>query len=74
MPREKEGFRDQLGALMERFPGRDVIDIKEAAELLGCSPRTLREHKGFPIIKIGNPRGHGAVRVSLVQLARWMSV
>lgn len=74
MPREKEGFRDQLGALMERFPGRDVIDIKEAAELLGCGVRTLREDKKFPAIKLGSPRGHGPVRVSLVQLARWMSV
>ena len=71
--REKPGFRDQLQALMDRFPGRDVIDIKEAAELLGCCTRTLRENSTFPIIKIGNPRGHGPCKVSLVQLARWMS-
>lgn len=71
--REKAGFRDQLEALMQRFPGRDVIDIKEAAELLGVCPRTLRENRTFPVIKLGAPRGNGPVRVSLVQLARWMS-
>lgn len=71
--REKPGFRDQLEALMQRFPGRDVIDIKEAAELLHVCPRTLRENRTFPAIKLGSPRGNGPVRVSLVQLARWMS-
>lgn len=59
---------------MERYPGRDVIDIKEAAQLLGCCTRTLKENDDFPKIKVGSPRGHGPVRVSLVQLARWMSV
>lgn len=73
MPREKEGFREQLQVLMDRFPGRDVIDIKEAASVMRCCVRTLRENKTFPVIKIGNPRGNGPVRVSLVQLARWMS-
>jgi len=71
--REKPGFRDQLEALMNRFPGRDVIDLKEAAALIGCCTRTLREDKSFPIIKIGSPHGNGPCRVSLVQLARWMS-
>ena len=70
--REKAGFREQLQALMDRFPGRDMIDLKEAAELIGCHPRTLREDNTFPVIKIGAPRGHGPCRVSLVQLARWM--
>lgn len=72
MAREKEGFRDQLQALMDRFPGRDVIDIKEAAQVIGCHARTLREDKTFPVIKIGKPKGNGPCRVSLVQLARWM--
>ena len=71
--KEKVGFREQLQALMDRYPGRDVIDLKEAAELLGCNVRTLRESDTFPVIKIGNPKGHGPCRVSLVQLARWMS-
>ena len=73
MSREKEGFREQLQALMDRFPGREVIDIKEAADVLGCCTRTLRDSKDFPIIKLGSPRGHGPCRVSLVQLARFMS-
>jgi hypothetical protein len=73
MPREKEGFREQLAALMERYPGREVIDIKEAAEMLNVCVRTLREDQSFPSIKIGSKRGNGPVRVSLVQLARWMT-
>ena len=71
--REKPGFRDQLQALMDRYPGRDVINIQEAAQMLGVCARTLREDKSFPAIKIGSPRSNGPVRVSLVQLARWMS-
>ena len=71
--REKPFFREQLAALMARFPGKEVIDIKDAAALLGCDVRTLRNDKSFPAIKIGSPNGNGPVRVSLVHLARYMS-
>ncbi len=71
MPREKEGFRDQLQRLMERYPGREVIYIQEAATLLGVCVRTLREDKTFPQKKTGGRTGK--VLVPLVGLARWMS-
>ena len=47
MPREKEDFRDNLDRLEEKFPGREYISAKEAAEFLGLDIRTVRKH--FPI-------------------------
>ena len=73
MPKEKEGFRDQLQNLMDRFPGREVIDIKEAAVLLEVHQDTLKRDKTFPYIKMGQRRGNSPCKVMLVQLARWMS-
>lgn len=73
MSREKEGFRDQLQNLMDKYPGREVIDIKEAAALLDVHQDTLKRDKTFPYIKMGKKRGNGPCRVALVQLARWMS-
>lgn len=69
--REKENFREQLQRLMDRYPGREVIDIKEAADMLGVHPRTLRTDDSFPQRKIGGKTG--PVVVPLVGLARWLS-
>lgn len=41
MPREKEGFREQLAKLDEKFPGCECITIKEACNLLGRYRTTL---------------------------------
>lgn len=68
MPRESEGFRDQLERLDRRFGGREVISIKEACELLDCCRETLLRDKTFPI-KMCRRR----YLVTLVALARWMS-
>ena len=70
MPREKEGFREQLQQLQERFPEREAIDLKEVAPLLGVCTRTLKENKTFPAKKLGGKTG--PYIVPLVGLARWM--
>lgn len=73
MPREKEGFRDQLERLSERYPGREAIGIEEAAEIVGLDRRTLISDKSFPARKCGNksPTG-GKYIVPLAGLARWL--
>lgn len=70
MPREKEGFREQLEQLRERFPEREAINIKEAAQIIGVCDRTLKEDKSFPAKKLGGKTG--PYIVPLVGLARWM--
>lgn len=67
MAREKEGFRDQYRALIERFPGREAITMKEAAQVLSVSLDAIAESSDFPKKKIGR-----RVIVPLVSLARWM--
>lgn len=67
MPREKEGYREQYGALRERFPGREAITMREAATLLAVSLDVIAESRDFPKKKIGR-----RVIVPLMGLARWM--
>ena len=72
MPREKEDFREILQNLRDRFPGREAVFLKEAAEILGVSYRVLVNNKNFPKKKIGGGKTSQYV-VSLVGFARWMS-
>jgi hypothetical protein len=71
MSREKEGYREQLESLRQRFPDREAIDIKEAAKIIGVCDRTLMSNSAFPK-KYANGRS-GKYIVPLVGLARWMS-
>lgn len=67
MPREKEGFRDQLESLVQRFPGREAIGISDCVDILGFDRRVLLADRTFPARKIG-----GKYMVPLVALARWL--
>ena len=67
MAREKEGFREQLARLDEKFPGRECITLQEACDLLGFYRRTLLNDKTFPRKMIGT-----AYAIPMVGLARWL--
>lgn len=47
MSREKEGFRDNMALLNERFPDKDMLTITEVAEFMGVTPRTVRRNIRF---------------------------
>lgn len=69
MPREKEGFHDQLDAIYERF-GKEpaLISIEQAASYVGMDKRTLLEDRSFPVKTVGR-----YYKVSLIGLARWLA-
>ena len=67
--REPPGFREQLGHLAERYPGKEVLTLLEVCEIIGCHRRTLLSDKSFPAKRIGNK---GKYYVPIVGLARWM--
>ncbi len=68
MPREREGFHEQLEALYQRF-GHDqgMIPILDAAAYVPADKRTLLGDKTFPYKKIG-----AKYMVPLVGFARWL--
>ncbi len=68
MPREKECYRDNLAALLEAFPGRQTINLVQAAQYLSTRPERLRSDKNFPMKKLA-----GQYIVSLVSFANWLS-
>lgn len=69
---EKQGYREALERLDQRFPQKVAISVKEAAEALGVSEDIVREN----IKKVRNPlpskRIGGRVIIPITQLARWM--
>ena len=71
---EKAGYRDALAFLMDKFPDRAGISVKEAAEVMGVnittvydSMRTQRKEP-LPHKKIG-----GKLVIPIPALARWMA-
>lgn len=67
MPREKEGFREQLESLVSRFPGKEAVSLETCCELLDTDRRILLNDKTFPAKKVG-----GKYLIPLVGLARWL--
>lgn len=63
MSREKEDFRDNLERLEEKFPDKEIISAREAADFLGLDIRTVRKY--FPV------KPH--IGITKVALARAMS-
>lgn len=63
MPREKPAYRDNLERIIERFPGKEVLTIKEVSEFTGKNPRTVSKY--FPIKK--------GLGISIATLARELS-
>lgn len=70
MPREKEGFHEQLEAIYEHF-GKEpaLVPLNKVAEYLGVDKRTLLDDESFPIKTFGRQ----CYRVPLVSLARWLA-
>lgn len=71
MAREKIDFRDNLERLSERFPGKELIPLKEVSEFLGCDARTLLSDESLPRRSFGQKRK--TYFVPIVGLARWLS-
>jgi excisionase family DNA binding protein len=69
---EKQGYRETLAFLTDKFPDKAAISIKEAANTLDMSESTIRDaiktgKDHFPAKKVG-----GRVVIPIPQLARWM--
>lgn len=68
MPKEKEGYRDNLAVLKELFPGRVTVSIPEAAKVIGMKPENYRADTSWPRVTKGKRE-----IVSLGDLARRIS-
>lgn len=76
MPREKEGFREQLARLDELFPEKEILSMNEVCKMLRADRHTLLRDRTFPVKKVGGTPGkefNGRYLVPKVGLARWMA-
>ena len=69
---EKEGYRESLNMLMEMYPGRVALSVKEVAQITDSNVSTIydatkRVKKPLPCKRLG-----GKVVIPITQLARWM--
>lgn len=65
MPREKEGFRDNMALLNERFPDKDMLSKGDVARFMGISWETVTRRIRF---------NKTTKRISKADLARQISV
>lgn len=64
MAREKEGYRENLEILNNRFPDHDMLTMEELMQVTGYkSINTVRKYFGKVLVN---------KRISKVALARWM--
>lgn len=71
---EKRDYRINYELLLKKFPNRATISTKEAAELLGCSDRTIRSaitraKNKLPAQKLGK----SLWVIAIPSFARWLS-
>lgn len=64
MAREKEGYRENLELLNERFPNVDMLSMEQVMAVIGCGDRRTMRRK-IPKNWVNN-------RLSKVYLARYM--
>ena len=67
MPREKESYRDNLEAVMTRFPGKDVLSLNDVAQYTGMGYRKLMSRD----IPLPRPSKRGNYIIPAPSLARW---
>lgn len=64
MAREKDGFRENLELLNNRFPMSDMLSMEQAMQVIGCTDRrTLKKYLGKYLVH---------KQISKVFLARYM--
>ena len=69
---EKEGYRDALAFLIDRFPDKGFLTVNEAADFLGAHLTTVydairRKKNPLPSKKLC-----GKIVIPIPALARWM--
>jgi excisionase family DNA binding protein len=72
MPKEKNGYRENIAILNEMFPGQNSLGVSEAAAYLGVDRRTvvrLINKKMLPANNVGCGK-YNIYRISKLALAR----
>lgn len=72
--REREGFRETLALILEKYPNKTMLSVSEAAECLGCDRRTVTKiikSKKLPAVNIGLG-SYNVYRVSTHNLANYI--
>lgn len=51
MPREKEGYRDNIEQLNRLFPSHEALSLEEVAQVMNCSAKTVRRNLGHLMVR-----------------------
>lgn len=71
---ERQGYREELGLLMQMFPGKVTLSVKEAASAMGASPDAVydaikRKKDPVPHKSVGKNR----IVIPIAGFARWLA-
>lgn len=64
MPREKDGFRDQLESIIKAFPDKECLSVTDVSNYTGLSRSTVMKRFPFAV------SGGGGKRITRTMLAR----
>lgn len=72
--REKEGYRENMGMILELFPGRVSITPKEAATIMDVNVKTIysaisRVKNPLPAVSMSAKK----IIIPIAAFARWLS-
>lgn len=51
MPREKEGYRDNIEQLNRLFPTYEALSLEEVAQVMNCSIKTVQRNMGHLMVR-----------------------
>ena len=76
MAREREGYRELLEILLEKYPGRVSLKVEEAARAIGVHRTTITEAivrrvDPLPAQRVGMGKKNATYVIPITGLARW---
>lgn len=63
MPREKDGFRDQLESIIKAFPDKECLTVTDVAQYTGWTRNTVAKRLPF----VGEGKGKSITRTILAR-------
>lgn len=70
--REKADYRENLRRLDEKYPGVELLSLRQVADYTGFTPRTAKKAFGSELIELGS-KERRSFYMSKAKLARLIS-
>ena len=70
--KETEDYKNIVAMILEKYPGKVTLTVRETAEVMSCAKSTVYKFIGDDKKPLPTLKNCKAVRVPIPALARWM--